>query len=177
VGVSRQNSSLLLYDDVPTTKQNKCQQPKVNLERETMSDSADDDWIVQRERQKESLYRSLYSKLLRANRGLFDGASESAGNEDFAEERERLETVLSSEQKSLAIGVGASLTVFAALRFGPRLLGGKQLIKALEEAEEQAKKRGTEVIQKAIGMWRFHCSSFLAPLLCSFPLTNSTMLK
>ena len=53
------------------------------------------------------------------------------------------------------VGLAAGLMVFGALRMGPKLLtqrfGGQQRRLAMEEVEEQAKKLGTEEIQKSIG--------------------------
>jgi hypothetical protein len=109
---------------------------------------------TKRERQKEHTYRKLYSGLLQKNKGIFDSA-DTQDNEEYAQEREQLERVFSTERNSFMVGLAAGLTVFGALRMGPRFLtqrfGGQQRRLVMEEAEEQAKEGGTEDIQKSIG--------------------------
>jgi hypothetical protein len=70
------------------------------------------------------------------------------------------------------VGLAAGgLMVFGSLRMGPKLLtqrfGGQQRRLAMEEAEEQAKNRGTEEIQKVSR--RYNCESII--FACLSPLT------
>jgi hypothetical protein len=110
-------------------------------------------------RQKESVYRKLYSFLLQRNRSVFQGISKennNGGDDVFEDEMKQLASVFQTEVMNLSVGIGVAFTAFAALRFGPKFVlqrfGGQQRAQALREAEEQAKKRGTEDVQKSIGM-------------------------
>jgi hypothetical protein len=123
-------------------------------------------------RQKESVYRKLYSSLLRKHQGALQTSSQygesgpNNGNNtnpvrttsrpDFDDEDETLSKIFRTEVRNLLIGVGATAFGLATLRFGSRNafssgLFGMTKAKAMQEAEEQAKRRGTETFQKTFG--------------------------
>jgi hypothetical protein len=108
-------------------------------------------------RQKESVYRKLYSALLQNNRQVFQGINNK--DDSFEDEQRQIQTVFHTELTNLLVGVGATAAVVASLRFGPKYLlsrgfgGGDKKARAMREAETQAKLRGTEDIQRSIGMY------------------------
>ena len=108
-------------------------------------------------RQKESIYRKLYSNLLQQNKSVFQEISNDStndGNDAFADEKGQLAKIFNTEIANLAVGIGVTFTAFAALRFGSRFVlnqFGGQRAQALKEADVEAKKRGTERTQNIIG--------------------------
>lgn len=125
-------------------------------------------WI----RQKESVYRKLYSALLRKHQGALQASIQehtpsgqnndnsylimTVNSHDFHHEDEIMNTILRTEVQNLLIGVGATALGFATLRFGSRYafslgLFGTTKAKAMQEAEQQAKRRGTDTFQKSFG--------------------------
>jgi hypothetical protein len=120
-----------------------------------------DDWESKKARQKESIYRQLYSSVLKRHRGALQGLNDDDDNETtndnvvFQDEKKLLGQVFQTEVKNLVVGMGAALTVYAALRVGPKYVmqrfGSAQKAKAIRESEEQARKGGTEETQRSIG--------------------------
>lgn len=106
---------------------------------------------IEKERYKESQYMSLYKDLLRRNRGLLQ--QEQAP--EFADEAALLKEAIASQRQLLLAGVGIGLMTFASLHYLPtyliRRLGGLEKMRALNAAEEQAKKDGTAWIRKLTG--------------------------
>jgi hypothetical protein len=103
-------------------------------------------------RQKESVYRKLYSSLLQRKKdGLALGSSKSSA---FDDERQLLAQVVRTETTNLFFGIATTATIFTILRFGPtriiRQMGGEKA-KAMRQAEEDAKHLGTAGVQHRIG--------------------------
>ena len=107
-----------------------------------------------RARQKESVYRKLYSSLFERKRSVIQ-ALQNEENSAFDEERFHMQKVFQTEVTNLFIGACLSCTTFATLRLLPKFLmqrfGGTAKARALREAEKQAKKRGTEATQNFVG--------------------------
>ena len=115
--------------------------------------------VIEKERLKQAKYMSLYKDLLRRNRGLLQEQREE-DQADFAEEAALLKEAISSQRKVWIAGFGIGMLTFLSLRYLPhyviRRFGGKDRVKALEEAEQQAKINGTAWVRKATGTVDLH---------------------
>ena len=102
----------------------------------------------------QSKYLSLYEKLLRENHGLFSEQRDEDVS-DFTDEATLLKAVISSQRQLWIAGIGIGLLTFVTLHYAPtflvRRLGGEAKLKALEEAERQAKADGIAFLRKATG--------------------------
>ena len=126
---------------------------------------------------KEPIYRKLYSSLLQEHRGILQAAQPTKDenstttttttittqhhddtnhpqqHNQFEDEDQILNTIFQTEMKNILVGVGASVAAVAALRFvrssyASSTVFGSVKAKAMQEAEREGKKRGTDTFQK-----------------------------
>ena len=122
---------------------------------------------------KEPIYRKLYSSLLQEHRGILqapptdenstttttittqhhDDTNHPQQHNQFEDEDQILNTIFQTEMKNILVGVGASLAALASLRFvrssyASSTVFGSVKAKAMQEAEREGKKRGTDTFQK-----------------------------
>lgn len=123
---------------------------------------------------KEPIYRKLYSSLLQEHRGILqaqptkdenstttttittqhhDDTNHQQQHHQFEDEDQILNTIFQTEMKNVLVGVGASVTALASLRFvrssyASSTVFGYVKAKAMQEAEREGKKRGTDTFQK-----------------------------
>jgi hypothetical protein len=127
---------------------------------------------------KEPIYRKLYSSLLQEHRGILQAAHQPKDenstttttttittqhhddttnhqpqHNQFEDEDQILNTIFQTEMKNMLVGVGASVAAVASLRFvrssyASSTVFGYVKAKAMQEAEIEGKKRGTDTFQK-----------------------------
>ena len=124
---------------------------------------------------KEPIYRKLYSSLLQKHRGIlqaqptkdenstttttittqhhYDDTNHQQQHNQFEDEDQILNTIFQTEMKNILVGVGASMAALASLRFvrssyASSTVFGSVKAKAMQEAEREGKKRGTDTFQK-----------------------------
>ena len=123
---------------------------------------------------KEPIYRKLYSSLLQEHRGILqqaqptkdenstttittqhhdDTTNHQQQHHQFEDEDQILNTIFQTEMKNILVGVGASVAAVASLRFvrssyASSTVFGSVKAKAMQEAEREGKKRGTDTFQK-----------------------------
>jgi hypothetical protein len=122
---------------------------------------------------KDPIYRKLYSSLLQEHRGILQAqpkennttttttaittehhaANHHHRNNQFEDEDQTLNMIFQTEIKNILIGVGASVAALASLRFvrssyASSTVFGYVKAKAIQEAEIEGKKRGTDTFQK-----------------------------
>ena len=125
---------------------------------------------------KEPIYRKLYSSLLQEHRGIlqqapptkdenstttittqqqhhYDDTHHQQQHNQFEDEDQILNTIFQTEMKNILVGVGASVAAVASLRFvrssyASSTVFGSVKAKAMQEAEREGKKRGTDTFQK-----------------------------
>lgn len=101
---------------------------------------------------KERRYFSMYKAWLRKHRGILQQERDGDTGE-FAHEQELIERVIASQRQKWMAGVGIGLAAFASLHFAPNLLirwiGGEAKIKALREADRQARENGTLWVRRS----------------------------
>ena len=111
----------------------------------------EEDKQVRRERQNSSKYRKLYTDLLLRHQGLI----QNARKHEHSDEAQRIQSMIESEQKALAVGFCAGVALFSALRIMPRYLirrfASAEKNQALAKADEQAKKEGYYNYQRIFG--------------------------
>ena len=121
-------------------------------------------------RQKESVYRRLYSSLLERKKDALKSVSpmvdrSSPDTFDFEDERKLLAQIVRTETANLFFGIATTATIFAVLRFGPRLYirnQGGEFARNMKQAEKDAQALGTAGVQKRIGKKKFKLSEFHA---------------
>ena len=126
---------------------------------------------------KEPIYRKLYSSLLQEHRGILQQAPPTKDenstttttittqhqhddtnyqqHNQFEDEDQILNTIFQTEMKNILVGVGASVAAVASLRFvrssyASSTVFGSVKAKAMQAAEREGKKRGTDTFQKNI---------------------------
>lgn len=103
---------------------------------------------------REPQYLSLYKGLLRENRGLFSEQRDEDLS-DFTDEATLLKGAVASQRQIWIAGIGIGLLAFVSLHYAPtfliRRLGGEAKLKALDEAERQAKADGTALLRRVTG--------------------------
>ena len=127
---------------------------------------------------KEPIYRKLYSSLLQEHRGIlqqaqptkdenstttttttittqhhYDDTNHQPQHNQFEDEDQILNTIFQTEMKNILVGVGASVAAVASLRFvrssyASSTVFGSVKAKAMQAAEREGKKRGTDTFQK-----------------------------
>ena len=126
---------------------------------------------------KEPIYRKLYSSLLQEHRGILQAApptkdenstttttittqqhhddttNHQQQHNQFEDEDQILNTIFQTEMKNILVGVGASVAAVASLRFvrssyASSTVFGSVKAKAMQEAEREGKKRGTDTFQQ-----------------------------
>jgi hypothetical protein len=121
---------------------------------------------------KEPIYRKLYSSLLQEHRGILQAQPKEENNtttttittehhddanhhnrNQFEDEDQTLNTIFQTEIKNILVGVGASVAALASLRFvrssyASSTVFGYVKAKAIQEAEIEGKKRGTDRFQR-----------------------------
>lgn len=117
---------------------------------------------IEKERWNEPKYRKLYTDLLKKHRGIVGGAQEETqchNPEDFSAELAILKKTMTSEREAMLYGVAAGVVAFASMRYLPKYLikrfGGQAKLKALREAEEQAKASNVVLLRNATGKFFF----------------------
>lgn len=123
---------------------------------------------------KEPIYRKLYSSLLQEHRGILQAQPKDENStttttttittqhhddtnhqqhNQFEDEDQILNTIFQTEIKNILVGVVASVAALASLRFvrssyASSTVFGYVKAKAMQEAEIEGKKRGTDTFQK-----------------------------
>lgn len=97
--------------------------------------------IIERERLNEKKYRTMYTDLLKQNRGLLDITVDR--KDDYKEETELIKKALATQRNAFIMGITVGLSTFVSLRYLPRFFirrfGSESRIKALQEADVKAK--------------------------------------
>lgn len=128
---------------------------------------------VKREGKNCSKYRRLYSDLLKEHQGVLqqawqgatsDAASSSSSESDaesddsektdnkYRKESNLIQEMWESERNAVGIGLACGLAFFAVVHHAPKLLirlGGEKKILKLQLADEEAKKAGSYIYQRA----------------------------
>ncbi len=130
---------------------------------------------MEKELLKENLYKNKVQEILRKHKGFLsssydhhpDGTKAKDGDnvdlikKQYAAERSIIDRIVSNERSAFLSGIVLSGIVFASVRFGPRYLaikiGGKEKERAINEADELARKSGTRWIQQ-VGSFLFETS-------------------
>lgn len=114
---------------------------------------------MEKEALKESTYKQQVQDLLKKHAPTFISAPEDSKisselKTQYAAEQKLVDRIVRNETIAFAYGIALSGIVFSSVRFGPRWLaakiGGQEKVKAMKEAEEEAKKAGKAWIQKGL---------------------------
>lgn len=128
---------------------------------------------IQKEREKEKHYKSLFVDLMRKHKNdilLQSSSSASAENtNDYNQERQIIKKIMEVERESIlggtVVGVAAFLTVRYLPRFAVRMIGSRAKIRAMEEAESKQtflKATGSLLFESTVGIWSAYRGYHLA---------------
>jgi hypothetical protein len=114
--------------------------------------------VVEKEKAKESTYRSLYKTLLGKHEGILidNKNSDLTTLKDYEEETALLRTAIISERNAWILGITMGIGAFISIRFLPRYyiyrFGGKEKYNKLKEAEALSRQdRSSWLARSAIG--------------------------